>query len=52
MQNYQMKLNFGEDEMCHQMYEYWLEFLKKEDSPTNWEDFKSRYNALMGNHDT
>ena len=47
-----MKLNFGEDERCHRMYEYWIEFLKKEDTPTNWEDFKVLYNKLTEKHDT
>lgn len=52
MKNYQMKLNFGEDERCHELYERWLEESNEEDSPRNWEDFKMIYAQLTDNHDT
>ena len=52
MQNYQMKLNFGEDEKCHEMYEQWLETTNEEDNPRNWEDFKKIYAIATQKHDT
>ena len=52
MQNYQMKLNFGEDEKCHELYEKWLDETNEEDNPYNWEDFKKIYARATQKHDT
>jgi len=52
MKNYQMKLNFGEDEYCHELYERWLEATDEEDNPRNWEEFKMIYSQLMNKNDT
>lgn len=52
MKNYQMKLNFGEDERCHELYEQWLEVNNEEDNPRNWEEFKIVYTELTKDNDT
>jgi hypothetical protein len=52
MQNYQMKLNFGESEELHLAYENWLEITGEQDNPTNWEVFKGAWQIMTKDYDT
>lgn len=52
MKNYQMRLDFGEGQECHSLYEYWLEVTGEKDDSRNWEEFKMIYNELKPKHDT
>lgn len=48
MKNYQLKLDFGEGQDCHRLYEEFLQETGIEDTPEQWGMFVRCYELMEG----
>jgi hypothetical protein len=46
MKGYQLKLDFGEGQECHKLYEEFLQETKTEDTPEQWGMFVTCYQVI------